>query len=92
MKYVFYDAESIDKEHKCSFTFGYLVTDENFNILVPKEDIVFNVDIPKENWDWRAIKNVLKGSYNEKDFMSKKTFPQVYGKIKRLVNYNYPMN
>lgn len=85
MKYVFYDAESIDKEHKCSFTFGYLVTDENFNILVPKEDIVFNVDIPKENWDWRAIKNVLKGSYNEKDFMSKKTFPQVYSKIKRLL-------
>ena len=85
MKYVFYDAESIDKEHKCSFTFGYLVTDENFNILVPKEDIVFNVDIPKENWDWRAIRNVLKGSYNEKDFMSKKTFPQVYGKIKRLL-------
>lgn len=85
MKYVFYDAESIDKEHKCSFTFGYLVTDENFNILVPKEDIVFNVDIPKENWDWRAIRNVLKGSYNEKDFMSKKTFPQVYSKIKRLL-------
>ena len=85
MKYVFYDAESIDIEHKCSFTFGYLVTDENFNILVPKEDIVFNVDIPKENWDWRAIRNVLKGSYNEKDFMSKKTFPQVYGKIKRLL-------
>lgn len=85
MKYVFYDAESIDKEHKCSFTFGYLVTDENFNILVPKEDIVFNVDIPKENWDWRAIRNVLKGSYNEKDFMSKKTFPQVYGKIKKLL-------
>ena len=44
MKYVFYDAESIDKEHKCSFTFGYLVTDENFNILVPKEDIVFALE------------------------------------------------
>ena len=45
MKYVFYDAESVDKEHKCSFTFGYLVTDEKFNVIIPKEDIVFNPEI-----------------------------------------------
>lgn len=50
-KYVFYDSESIDIKHKYSFTFGYVVTDENFNVIMPKEDIVFNPDIPKQDWD-----------------------------------------
>lgn len=84
MKYVFYDAESVDFEHKCSFTFGYLVTDENFNVLHPKEDIVFNPDIPKEDWDWRAYRKILQNSYDKNKLVKLKTFPSYYNKIRKL--------
>ena len=84
MKYLFYDAESIDIEHKCSFTFGYLVTDDKFNIIIPKEDIVFNPDIQKKDWDWRAIRTIINDSYFEKNILKNKTFPHYYNKIKNL--------
>ena len=86
MKYVFYDAESVDKEHKCSFTFGYLVTDEKFNVIIPKEDIVFNPEIEQENYDWWAYRHILNDSYSERDFVNKKPFPHFYKKIKSLFN------
>ena len=60
MKYVFYDSESVDIKHKYSFTFGYLVTDDKFNVISKSEDIVFNPDIDKAEWDWRAYRKLLK--------------------------------
>ena len=84
MKYLFYDAESIDIEHKCSFTFGYVVTDEKFNIIKPTEDIVFNPDMPKLSWDWRAYRNLLIDSYPQKKLLTAKNFPYFYNKIKKL--------
>lgn len=85
MKYLFYDAESIDIKHKCSFTFGYVITDENFNILKPKEDIVFNPDMPVENWDWRAYRELsLKDFYPQKKIQTAKNFQHYYDKIKKL--------
>lgn len=84
MKYVFFDSESIDKQHKYSFTFGYIVTDEKFNVLNPSEDIVFNPDIPKENWDFWAYKKLLKNLYPQNILQSAKKFTYYYDKIKRL--------
>ena len=72
-KYVFYDSESIDIKHKYSFTFGYVVTDENFNVIMPREDIVFNPDIPKQDWDWWAYRKLLRESYPQKQIISAKT-------------------
>lgn len=84
MKYLFYDAESIDIKHKCSFTFGYILTDENFNILKPKEDIV-NPDMPVEHWDWKAYRELsLKEFYPQKKIQTAKNFQHYYDKIKKL--------
>lgn len=83
-KYVFYDSESIDIKHKYSFTFGYVVTDENFNVIMPREDIVFNPDIPKQDWDWWAYRKLLMKSYPQKQIISAKTFPHFYNKIRKL--------
>lgn len=84
MKYLFYDSESIDIKHKYSFTFGYMVTDENFNVIKSREDIVFNPDIPKENWDWWAYRQLLKDSYLQKDLLKAKNFKYYYNRIKKL--------
>lgn len=88
MKYIFFDSESIDNKHKYSFTFGYLVTDENFNILKPNKDIVFNPDIQKEDFDWWAYKTLLKDSYPKKEINLTKPFTHFYKKIKKLLSGN----
>lgn len=84
MKYVFYDSESIDIKHRYSFTFGYVVTDEKFNILKPKEDIIFSPDMEKKDWDWWAYNKLLKDSYSQKQMLTAKKFPNIYNKIKKL--------
>jgi len=84
MKYIFYDSESIDIKHNYSFTFGYIVTDENFTVIKPREDIVFNPDMPKQDWDWRAYRKLLKDSYSQKQMLTAKKFPEFYNKIKKL--------
>ena len=84
MKYVFYDSESVDIKHKYSFTFGYLVTDDKFNIINRCEDIVFNPDVPKEEWDWWAYRNLLIDSYPQRTLQTAKLFTHYYNKIKNL--------
>lgn len=84
MKYVFYDSESIDIKHKYSFSFGYLVTDDNFKVINSRKDIVFNPDIPQLEWDWWAYKKLLKYSYSQKSLQNAKLFPYYYKKIKSL--------
>ena len=85
MKYLFYDSESIDNKHRYSFTFGYLITDENFNVIKPREDIVFNPDLSKDNFDWWAYKKMLKDSYPKEQVNSSKPFNYFYPKIKKLL-------
>lgn len=85
MKYIFYDSESIDIKHKYSFTFGYLITDDKFNIISPKKDIIFNPDCQLTEWDWRAYRKILKDSYTQKQILSAKNFSHFYNKIKKLL-------
>lgn len=84
MKYVFYDSESVDIKHKYSFTFGYIVTDENFNIIKPCEDFVFDPVVPQSEWDWWAYKKLLQESYPINLIKRAKPFSHYYNKIKDL--------
>ena len=38
------------------FSFGYVLTDEHFNIL-ERDDILMNPDVTR--WDWYVIKNMV---------------------------------
>ena len=84
MKYLFFDSESIHIKHEYSYTFGYVLTDENFNVL-RKEDIVFNPNLKKEEYDWRVVRTMMEPSYSLKDINKKEMFPKFYTKIKRLI-------
>ena len=84
MKYLFYDSESVDIKHRYSFTFGYVVTDDKFNIITPCKDIIFNPDIPQKEWDWWAYRKLLKDSYPVSQILSAKPFSHYYKAIKKL--------
>ena len=83
MKYLFFDAESVDIKHKLFCTYGYDLADSNLNSLDNK-DIVFNPDIPKDEYDWRVIRQLL--FYNVHALTQLKTFPHFYKEIKRLMS------
>ena len=84
MKYLFFDSESIHIKHEYSYTFGYVLTDENFNVL-RKEDIVFNPNLKKEEYDGHVVRTMMEPSYSLKDINKKEMFPKFYTKIKRLI-------
>lgn len=84
MRYLFFDSESIHIEHKYSYTFGYVLTDENFNVLI-QEDIVFNPDLKREEYDWRVVRTMMEPSYSLKEVNKKEPFTKFYTKIKRLI-------
>ena len=84
MNFLFFDAESIHKKHKYSYTFAYVSTDENFNVI-KSEDIVFNPDLTEDEYDWRVVRTMMEPSYYLKDVNKKSKFTSFYTKIKRLV-------
>lgn len=78
MKYLFFDIE-------CSncytgkgkiYSFGYVLTDEKFNLIGEPEDILMN---PASNFDPYVRKNIL--AYDKKIF---KTFPKFDGLYERI--------
>ena len=86
MKYLFFDCESIHIEHKYPYTFGYVLIDENFKILKGPEDIVFNPDIKKEDYDWRVIRKMM--YYKLEDVCKLKDFSKFYNKIQKIMQGN----
>ena len=84
MAYIFYDfefANCFDGEKKiCSF--GYVLTDEAFNIL-DKKDILIN---PKSRFDYYALKKVMHKKAS--DFLDKPDFPYYYLEITDLLIKN----
>lgn len=79
MKYLFFDIEcaSVYKGSKiCSF--GYVLTDENLNII-ESDDIIVN---PKCEWDFYALKHIL--AHNKEYYESYPSFDKQYDRIKRL--------
>ena len=86
MNYLFFDIECCDGHHICSF--GYVVTNENFEIL-KKEDIVIN-----PQWRFRKGRDGFDPekdlAYTKEYFMKQPAFPYFYSKLKRLlVDSNY---
>ena len=63
--------------------FGYIVCDENFNIL-EKEDILINPRGRFELTDRKGEKGIVL-PYEYGDFKKQPPFPKVYDKIKRLL-------
>ena len=81
MKYLYFDIECCDGHKICSF--GYVIADENFNIL-EKEDIVINPDA-----EFRLGRDKSKPrielAYQEETFYKQPTFNKYYNKIKSLL-------
>lgn len=81
MNYLYFDIECCDGKHICSF--GYVITDENFNIL-EKKDIVINPQwrfkLGRDGFDPR-----INLAYTESTFQKQKTFKYYYEDIKDLL-------
>ncbi|MBD5632346.1 MAG: 3'-5' exonuclease [Clostridia bacterium] len=85
MKLVFFDIEcaSVHKTYSKICAFGYVVCDENFNILV-KEDILINPRGRFELTDRKGEKGITL-PYEYSEFKKHPSFPSVYKKIKSLL-------
>lgn len=80
MKLLFFDMEFADGRVPGSvFSFGYVVTDENFRILTPPTDICIN---PESSWNGYVLHHIL--AYPKKVIDASPNFPQVYRQIRKL--------
>ena len=80
MKLLFFDMEFANGKTPGSiFSFGYLMTDENFEIVHPQTDILIN---PDSTWNDYVAKNIL--AYPMEEVEAAPKFPEVYAKIKAL--------
>ena len=80
MKILFFDMEFANGKISGSvFSFGYLITDEEFNILAEPTDICINPDC---EWNEYVAKNIL--AYPMEVIESSPFFPDCYGRIKDL--------
>ena len=85
MKLVFFDIEcaGVHKTYAKICVFGYVVCDEKFNIL-EKEDILINPKGRFELTDRKGEKGLVL-PYSYEDFKKQPPFPQVYKRIKALL-------
>lgn len=80
-KYLFFDIESIDRKSRFTCTFGYVLVDENFNIL-ESDDILINPDVVE--YDWYVLKNMF--YYTKEDAIVSPTFEHFFSRINDLVD------
>lgn len=85
MRYLFFDEESIGPKGQKTraLSFGYVLTDENFNIL-KQDNYWFNPEIKPEEHDWYALKKIVKLKYKDIKQL-KTTFKNYYKRIKKLI-------
>ena len=81
MKYLFFDIECANCYNNCAkiFSLGYLITDEKFNILHEKEDVLIN---PKDRFDWYVAKKMM--AYPREIFKDFPPFPDFYDRFKAM--------
>ena len=81
MKYLFFDIECANCYNNCAkiFSLGYVITDEKFNILHEKEDVLIN---PKDRFDWYVAKKMM--AYPREIFKDFPPFPDFYGRFKEM--------
>ncbi len=82
MKYLFFDIECANCQGSQGkiFSFGYLVTDRDFNILVPPTDILMN---PDSHFEPYVLNKIL--SYPMEQIRSSPEFPEHYDRLKELL-------
>jgi len=82
LKYLFFDIECANCQGSQGkiFSFGYLVTDRDFNILVPPTDILMN---PDSHFEPYVLNKIL--SYPMDQIKNSPEFPEHYGKLKALL-------
>ncbi len=80
MKLLFFDMEFANGQVPGSiYSFGYTVTDEDFNILTPPTDICIN---PECEWNEYVEKNIL--AYPKEEVEACPPFPAFYETLKAL--------
>jgi DNA polymerase III epsilon subunit-like protein len=80
MKLLFFDMEFANGKVPGSiYSLGYLMTDENFEIIRPQTDLIIN---PDSTWNDYVAKNIL--AYPMEVFDGAPKFPEVYEEIKAL--------
>lgn len=84
MKYLYFDVECANCKggHGKICTFGYVLADENFNVIF-KDDIIINPKLKKDEYDWYVVKNLL--SYSVEEIESHLDFKENYETIKNLL-------
>ena len=80
MKLLFFDMEFADGKVPGSvYSFGYTVTDEEFNLLVPPTDLLIN---PESTWNEYVEKNIL--AYPKEAVEAAPNFAARYEELKAL--------
>ena len=80
-KYLFFDIESIDRKSRYTCSFGFVLTDDKFNVIL-KDDILINPMV--EEYDWYVLKNMF--YYTKEDALSSPSFAEVFDRINNLVD------
>ena len=81
MKYLFFDIECANCYQNCAkiFSLGFVITDENFNVLHPMEDVLIN---PRDRFDWYVAKKMM--AYPREIFKDMPPFPDFYERFRAM--------
>ena len=84
MKYLFLDTEvATSKGSKKICEFGYVITNESFDIL-ERNNFIINPNIKRSDWDWYVVKNIL--SRKVREYEDNLEFDKYYLQIDSLIN------
>lgn len=80
MKILFFDMEFADGRVKGSiYSIGYMVTDENFDVIQPPADLLIH---PDSSWNSYVLENIL--AYPREAVEASPKFPEVYDTVRAL--------
>lgn len=84
MRYLFFDLEyATSKGNNVKICeFGYVITDEHFNIQ-DSGNYIINPNIQLEEWDWKVVKNLL--HRRVKEYEEEAKFNEYYNIISKLI-------
>ena len=81
MKILFFDMEFANGRVKGSiYSIGYVITNENFEILEPQTDLLINPDC---EWNGYVLENIL--AYPREEIDAAPKFPEVYESVRALL-------
>lgn len=83
-QYLFFDLEfaNSQKESYKIYEFGYVIVDEDFNII-KTDNFTINPDISRREWDWYVLRKILHRDI--KEYENALTFDKYYNQIKEMI-------